>query len=310
MLEELKRHREMVQSRIQKSFESDGLRIDSLNDEIFKAQETEVEYDDSIEKAKHNDGDMHPNGKWVWVSSANGGKGDWRTNNGRAHKKHSAGGNEGGSEKLDSQASKTDTSTLKKVANSNKAPQDLKDAAKKELQSRGEGGNKPENRKQKEERIRNEIREFLKNTDTHNESTEYHKKLKDIMEREHLNMNSIINIAGNFMGASQAMKAMKAIKEMKSAESGNGKNDVHEKLKKDTIKDILNNGAGVADDRFIDNNKTDYYKSVMKKYGVSNVGELADKLGEEDGGYDELNKIYTKMLRQIPASAFYKEYGD
>lgn len=44
-------------------------------------------FGDDLEKA-HQDGDMHPNGKWVWVSSANGGKGDWRTLNGRAHKKH------------------------------------------------------------------------------------------------------------------------------------------------------------------------------------------------------------------------------
>lgn len=48
--------------------------------------------EDLFEKAKHQDGDMHPNGKWVWVSSANGGKGDWRTKGGRTHTKHSAGG--------------------------------------------------------------------------------------------------------------------------------------------------------------------------------------------------------------------------
>jgi len=34
--------------------------------------------DDLLEKA-HNHGDIHPNGKWYWESSANGGKGDWRT---------------------------------------------------------------------------------------------------------------------------------------------------------------------------------------------------------------------------------------
>lgn len=34
--------------------------------------------DDLLEKA-HNQGDVHPNGKWYWESSANGGKGDWRT---------------------------------------------------------------------------------------------------------------------------------------------------------------------------------------------------------------------------------------
>ncbi|MBP7209694.1 MAG: hypothetical protein KBA02_00710 [Paludibacteraceae bacterium] len=28
---------------------------------------------------RNNQGDVHPNGKWYWESSANGGKGDWRT---------------------------------------------------------------------------------------------------------------------------------------------------------------------------------------------------------------------------------------
>lgn len=34
--------------------------------------------DDLLEKAR-NHGDVHSNGKWYWESSANGGKGDWRT---------------------------------------------------------------------------------------------------------------------------------------------------------------------------------------------------------------------------------------
>ena len=34
--------------------------------------------DDLLEKA-HNHGDVHSNGKWYWESSANVGKGDWRT---------------------------------------------------------------------------------------------------------------------------------------------------------------------------------------------------------------------------------------
>ena len=34
--------------------------------------------DGTLEKA-HNQGDIHPNGKWYWESSANKGKGDWRT---------------------------------------------------------------------------------------------------------------------------------------------------------------------------------------------------------------------------------------
>ena len=72
----------------------DDIKINSLSDaqEILKAAGTE----DLFEKA-HKDGDLHPNGKWVWVSSA-GGKGDWRTLNGRTHKKHqSANAAEGGS---------------------------------------------------------------------------------------------------------------------------------------------------------------------------------------------------------------------
>ena len=42
-------------------------------EEILKAAGTE----DLFEKA-HFDGEMHPNGKLVWRSSANNGKGDWR----------------------------------------------------------------------------------------------------------------------------------------------------------------------------------------------------------------------------------------
>lgn len=54
------------------------------SDEVQKGED-----DLEFEKA-HKDGDMHPNGKWVWVSSANRGKGDWRTINGRTHQKHTA----------------------------------------------------------------------------------------------------------------------------------------------------------------------------------------------------------------------------
>ena len=70
--------------------------------EIHKARLEEAEFQkayeelfgETFEKA-HKDGDTHPNGKWVWVSSANGGKGDWRTINGRAHKKMLAAGGGG-----------------------------------------------------------------------------------------------------------------------------------------------------------------------------------------------------------------------
>jgi len=40
---------------------------------LKKSYQTE----DLFEKA-HSNGEMHPNGKWIWNSSANGGKGDWR----------------------------------------------------------------------------------------------------------------------------------------------------------------------------------------------------------------------------------------
>lgn len=69
------------------------INISSLQEaeDILKGAGTE----ELFEKAKHQDGDMHPNGKWVWVSSANGGKGDWRTKGGRTHTKHSDSGNAG-----------------------------------------------------------------------------------------------------------------------------------------------------------------------------------------------------------------------
>lgn len=63
--------RRRVAERLEKSF-GDGINVPE-----------EVE----VEKA-HQDGEIHPNGKWVWVSSANGGKGDWRTRGGRTHNAH------------------------------------------------------------------------------------------------------------------------------------------------------------------------------------------------------------------------------
>ena len=85
------------------------INIDSIQEaeDILKAAGTE----ELFEKAKHQDGDMHPNGKWVWVSSANGGKGDWRTKGGRTHTKHSAGGGNAGT---GSTTDTTSTSTQKK----------------------------------------------------------------------------------------------------------------------------------------------------------------------------------------------------
>lgn len=69
MDEIIKRHRAMVTERLTQGFSS------VPRNTISKAEE----YDD-IEKARvvRQDGDIHPNGKWVWSSQAAGGKGDWR----------------------------------------------------------------------------------------------------------------------------------------------------------------------------------------------------------------------------------------
>lgn len=46
-----------------------------LNIKVIKGKDQETE--DMLQKA-HLQGDIHPNGKWYWESSAAGGKGDWR----------------------------------------------------------------------------------------------------------------------------------------------------------------------------------------------------------------------------------------
>lgn len=73
MYNPIEEKRRFVEAQIQKSFDS-GINV---ADEI------------ELEKA-HKDGDHHPTKPWVWVSSANGGKGDWRVEGGRAHKKAGA----------------------------------------------------------------------------------------------------------------------------------------------------------------------------------------------------------------------------
>lgn len=86
-LEDILKHQNMVRNNIMKSFEtetSEDSLEKSFEDEVnpfemeaYKSELTKAELDE-FEKAKHQDGDMHPNGKWVWRQSANGGKGDWR----------------------------------------------------------------------------------------------------------------------------------------------------------------------------------------------------------------------------------------
>lgn len=65
----IKKHRSMVSARLAQGFSTVPQNTLSKGDE----------YDD-IEKARvvRQDGDIHPNGKWVWSSQAAGGKGDWR----------------------------------------------------------------------------------------------------------------------------------------------------------------------------------------------------------------------------------------
>lgn len=83
-LEDILKHQTVVRNTIMKSFgaeTSEDSLEKSFEDEVnpfemeaYKSELTKAELDE-FEKAKHQDGDMHPNGKWVWRQSANGGKG-------------------------------------------------------------------------------------------------------------------------------------------------------------------------------------------------------------------------------------------
>ena len=87
-LDKAKSPEEIMYKKIDKSSRDDKVDIEkAVDDEVnpFEMAEwgnslTKAELDE-FEKAKHQDGDMHPNGKWVWRQSANGGKGDWRVAN-------------------------------------------------------------------------------------------------------------------------------------------------------------------------------------------------------------------------------------
>lgn len=128
MLEELKRHNAIVQERIMKSFgyaDTEDF-IQKGEDEVELIQKGEIDYDWELEKAVYADTAENRRLNRVGQEYHRGRK-----------KKNMDDGNDGGSGKSSSQASKTDTSTLKKVASSDKASQAMKDAAKKELQRRG-----------------------------------------------------------------------------------------------------------------------------------------------------------------------------
>lgn len=113
----IQKNRETVANRIRKSLdielqlseeetESKAVKkafVDDLSSVYNKAISHE-EFWEEMQKA-HQDGDMHPNGKWVWRSSANGGKGDWRVASPSKH---------GGGTKTTAAASTSKISTEKK----------------------------------------------------------------------------------------------------------------------------------------------------------------------------------------------------
>ena len=107
--------------------------------------------EDLFEKAKHQIGDSHPKWPQLKWTDLGGGKFGWRTGTGRGKRGNTSSGentsNSGEQKDLSTHAKETDTKTLKNVANSDKAPKDLKDAAKKELQNRGEGTETKEDKK-------------------------------------------------------------------------------------------------------------------------------------------------------------------
>jgi hypothetical protein len=94
--EDIKRRQLELKNNLLKGF---GVGIDEVDENGF-------------EKA-HKQGDLHPNGKWYWESSAAGGKGDWRTIGGRRHKASQV--NVSIEEKKDSTKKKDSESDLTKL---------------------------------------------------------------------------------------------------------------------------------------------------------------------------------------------------
>lgn len=150
MENDILKHRKAVQENILKSFGAE-VSEDSLEkyfeDEVnpfemkaYKFELTKAELDE-FEKAKHQDGDMHPNGKWVWRQSANGGKGDWRvakTGNKNVENSENISSEKQQSVKpkksVEEFARETDDKTLKNAAQS--GDEKIRIAAKKELDRR------------------------------------------------------------------------------------------------------------------------------------------------------------------------------
>lgn len=115
----IQKNRENVANRIRKSLnielqlsegETEGKVVKKALDNdltsTFSKALGHEEFWEEMQKA-HKDGDMHPNGKWIWVSSANGGRGDWRTSGGRTHSKSSSTSKESESEKKEEEKKPT-----------------------------------------------------------------------------------------------------------------------------------------------------------------------------------------------------------
>ena len=138
-LEDILKHQNMVRNNIMKSFgaeTSEDSLEKSFEDEVnpfemeaYKSELTKAELDE-FEKAKHQDGDMHPNGKWVWRASANGGKGDWRVAKPGGNKAKTGGGaaaatkTTAGDSKVASLSKETSTAKKAKVPSGKKVSYD------------------------------------------------------------------------------------------------------------------------------------------------------------------------------------------
>lgn len=129
--------------------------------------------EDIFEKAKHQDGDMHPNGKWVWVASANGGRGDWRTHGGRAHSK--AGASVGGAT-VKTQPKKSPTPKTEK--------EEREKTKQKKLRPVGTGTNGPERRMKKEqEKINKKNNKSTSKVDISKIPDKEFRRIKQILEK-------------------------------------------------------------------------------------------------------------------------------
>ena len=262
-------HEEIERQAVIKAVEIDG--VEEAFDTLSKAGTEDI-----FEKAKHQDGDMHPNGKWVWVASANGGKGDWRTHGGRAHSKAGAAG---GSASSGSGASKT-TGTATQSSGNTKEEK------------------KQENLKERRNRITKELKDFMHNNpNINNDSPEYHKKLEEVRKREGISINKMLNIAGYNVHDEDDEHTIKAREYMNNLQYESLKAAGHVKNIRKIFKDS---------DKYIDKLKyeIDDEDELEKK-----VYDAHNKLAEELNNYTRKNNLSrydfnNMMSNNKPLSAY------